>query len=68
MLINNEQDKNFKMAVFNHQNGFQVQLIDGLNLEYDEVLTTALAVVALATKYGFVVSENRLKNYAVVGM
>ncbi len=59
-FVNNEFDKDFKMVVFSHADGFQVQLVDGIELGADSILNTAGEVRELGKKYGFDVSEQSL--------
>lgn len=59
-IINNEFDKDFKMVVFSHKDGFQVQLVDGIELGSDDILGTVKDVREFGKKYGFDVSEQSL--------
>jgi len=52
-FIRNENDSNIQMAVFSHANGYQVQIIEGIELWLDIVVETADKVQKLAKAYGF---------------
>ena len=67
VLINNENQKDFQMAIFSHPEGFQVQLIDFQTLKYDQILPDAESVAELGNAYGFLVSEIELKVKSILG-
>jgi hypothetical protein len=67
LLINNENEKEFKMAIFSHDDGFQVQLIDFQTCDTDVVLPNAETVVRFGKAYGFLVSEIELKTKSILG-